>query len=144
MNKLNNPLLFHSLKIIIAIIFVFAGMNKIANPEHFAQSIENYKIAPFFMINFIAVFLPWLEVIIGILLLWNKNIQENLLVINILLWIFTLLVLSALLRGLNIDCGCFGTVNGTKVGLAKIAENLVLISIGLYLQYSSKYYIVGK
>lgn len=43
------------------------------------------------------------------------------------------MVLTAILRGLDIDCGCFGTSDGQKVGLLKIGENIGLIILSLYI-----------
>lgn len=49
------------------------------------------------------------------------------------MFVFTLGVFIALLKGLNIDCGCFGE-GSEKVGLKKIGEN-VLIMIGAIILY---------
>ena len=46
--------------------------------------------------------------------------------------IFNILVLSALIRGLDIDCGCFGTRHVEKVGFQKIGENFLLMIIGYF------------
>ena len=41
-----------------------------------------------------------------------------------LLVIFIVAIIISLFRGLDINCGCFGTVDGAKVGLQKILENI--------------------
>lgn len=136
--KLNNKFLYFFLRAVFAVIFIFAGMEKISDPASFSQTIENYKLFPEFALNFIAIYLPWLEVISGILLVWSKHETENLLILNSLLVLFTIIIIISVLRGLNIECGCFGTAMGIKVGIAKIIENLVLILVGVYLQYFSQ------
>ncbi len=45
--------------------------------------------------------------------------------------VFTLGVILAIFRNLDIDCGCFGTLHAQKVGLLKIIENLALIIFGI-------------
>jgi hypothetical protein len=50
-----------------------------------------------------------------------------------LLLIFIIAIAISLGRGLNIDCGCFGTVGGTKIGIQKILENIGLLILGLIL-----------
>lgn len=124
---LSNKYLLLLSRIILAFVFIFAGAEKISNPEQFAVAISNYKIFPIFSLNVIAITLPWLEVVAGLLLLLGISIKENSAIIGSLMIIFTFLVFSALLRGLDIDCGCFGTSDGQKVGLLKIVENISLI-----------------
>lgn len=115
-------------------VFIFAGAEKIADPNHFAIAISNYRVLPLFSLNILAVTLPWLEVITGILLLFGISVKENSVIIGSLTGIFTTMVFIAILRGLNIDCGCFGTSNAQQVGLLKIVENigLILLSVHIY------------
>jgi len=120
-------------RIILALVFIFAGAEKISNPEQFAVAISNYRIFPVFSLNIIAITLPWLEVITGLFLLFGISIKENSAIIGSLMIIFTILVFTAILRGLDIDCGCFGTSDGQKAGLLKIAENFVLIILSLHI-----------
>ena len=40
---------------------------------------------------------------------------------------------QAVARNLNIDCGCFGTVAGRKVGLVAMAEDLAMLAVTLLL-----------
>lgn len=123
-----------AIRIFIAFIFIFSGAEKIANPSAFSDSITNYKIFPLFSVNFIAIFIPWLELITGVLLLFGIWIKENALIINTLLCIFILLVAIAVFRGLDINCGCFGTKYAQKVGFLKIGENILLMFV-TYLLY---------
>jgi uncharacterized membrane protein YphA (DoxX/SURF4 family) len=128
---LKNRIVLLVFRIILGLIFIAAGIEKIANAENFALSIENYKLLPIQIINLFAITLPWLELITGLLLLFGVAVKENSLIINTLLAIFILLILSAVLRGLDIDCGCFGTSDGQKVGVVKITENFLLLVIGI-------------
>ena len=112
-------------RIVIALVFIFAGAEKISDPDSFAQSIQNYKLLPISTLNFIAIILPWIELTSGLLLLFGLSVKENSLIILCLLGIFTLAVIISLFRGLNIECGCFGG-NG-KIGLLKLLENFLMI-----------------
>lgn len=131
---LSNKYLVTFCRLAFAIIFLFAGIEKIANPEDFAVSISNYKILPLFSVNIFAILLPWIEIVGAILLIFNLFVEENSLLLNSLLVVFTVMVSIAVLRGLDIDCGCFGTKMGQRVGLLKISENLITIGIG-YIVY---------
>ncbi len=120
-------------RFLIALIFIFSGIEKIATPDKFAEAITNYKIFPLFTVNIIAIVIPWLELTAGILLLFGIWIKENAAILEVLLFLFTLLVAVALLRGLNINCGCFGTRFAQKIGFIKIGENILLLFINYIL-----------
>lgn len=54
-----------------------------------------------------------------------------------LLVVFMFAILQGALRGLEIDCGCFGTTTGGAPSLwADVARDLGLLVLGLYLAYS--------
>ena len=118
-------------RIYLALVFILSGFDKISNLAAFATSIENYDILPIHIINLIAIVIPWIEVITGGLLLLGFYIKENSIIIATLLTVFTLAVLSAVLRNLDIDCGCQGTFDGQKVGMLKIIENVSLIIVSI-------------
>lgn len=126
-NLITNRKLLLTFRIVVGLVFIFAGIEKIADPDSFAESIENYKILPLAFVNFIAISIPWLELMTGMLLVFGISVKENSIIIGSLLILFVVLVASAVLRGLDIECGCFGTLDGQKVGLRKIAENIILL-----------------
>lgn len=114
-------------RIYLALVLIISGLDKINNLTVFADSIANYKILPVQFINILAIIIPWIEVVVGGLLLLGIYIKENSVISFSVLLIFTLAVLSAVIRNLDIDCGCQGTFNGQKVGIIKILENLLLL-----------------
>lgn len=130
---IQNKYVIRSARILFGLIFVMAGMEKIVNPSGFAQSIANYKILPQTFINITAIILPWFELICGILLIFGIWIKENLFILNVLLIIFIVLICISILRGLDINCGCYGNVHYQKIGWIKIIENLLLLYIGWYI-----------
>lgn len=133
MNFLTSEYLQWIIRFVIGFVFIFAGVEKISDPAAFAEAINNYKILPSFLINFFAIAIPWIEVITGILLIFDKFVKENAVIYTSLMTLFTLMVFVAVLRGLDIDCGCFGTADAQTVGLAKIMENIGLILLGIYI-----------
>jgi putative oxidoreductase len=132
-------------RIVLAIIFIYAGIKKISDPGGFSNSINNYKILPISFVNLFAITLPWIELITGILLLFGIKVKENSFIISVILLVFIIAILISLIRGLNIDCGCFGTVSGTKIGVYKIIEDLVLLILGLILiKFDSDFFSLLK
>lgn len=131
-------------RIILAIVFIYAGAEKISDPNGFSQSIYNYRLFPLETINFFAITLPWLELITGILLLFGISVKENSAIIATLLTIFIIAIFISIVRGLNIDCGCFG--KGNQIGWRKIGENTILLifSLALYAFNSVKLRLVSE
>ena len=130
---LNNKYFLFTIRILLGVVFIYAAITKASDPEGFARAISNYKLLPTFLINFIAIILPWIELCAGVLLLFGISVKENSMILSGLLIVFVMAILISLARGLNIDCGCFGTVGGTKVGVQKILENIGLLISGLLL-----------
>lgn len=129
----NNKYFLFSLRILLGFVFIFAAISKAAEPETFARSIANYKLLPMFLINILAITLPWIELCTGILLVFGVSIKENSAILSTLLLVFIIAIGISLVRGLDIDCGCFGTVDGTKIGILKLIENFGLLVSGLIL-----------
>ena len=137
---LNNKYLLLSIRIFLGFIFLFAAITKVTDPIGFSQSIYNYRLMPDFTINFLSIAFPWIELVAGILLIFGIAVKENSAILSALLFVFIVAIIISIARGLNIDCGCFGTVEGSKVGLIKILENVGLLIIGLILmKFDSKF-----
>ena len=132
-NVLNNKFLLFVLRTILAFVFIYAAILKIAEPGDFSQAIANYKLLPDILINILGIILPWIEIIAGILLLFGVAVKENSLIISGMLIVFIIAIGISLARGLNIDCGCFGTANGDQIGLLKLLQNIGLLAIGIIL-----------
>lgn len=95
--------------IAMAAIFTYAGIDKIRDPQSFADSVAGFAILPAVLINLLALGLPPFEIASGLMLLgpWTRRVGA--LAIAVLSIIFFTALASALLRGLTLDCGCFGT-----------------------------------
>jgi len=146
LNKiLNNEYFLLTIRVVLGFVFIFAAISKAADPVGFSQSIYNYKLMPDFLINFFAIVFPWIELVAGILLIFGISVKENSAILSGLLVVFITAITISLARGLNIDCGCFGTVEGSKVGLMKILENVGLLLLGLILiKYDSRFLSLTK
>ncbi|MGE5431578.1 MAG: MauE/DoxX family redox-associated membrane protein [Syntrophomonadaceae bacterium] len=134
-NILTNEYLLLAARVALGVIFIIAGMEKISGPDAFARAIYDYKIFPEALINFFAVAIPWVEVVSGLLLVFGILARENAAIISSLLLMFIILVVISISRGLNIECGCFGTASGSRVGWQKVLENSGLLILGTYIMY---------
>jgi len=119
-------------RILVGAVFIYASLDKILHPAAFAKQVYNYQILPIGASNLLAVILPWLELIAGLALVSGVLGAESALLLSGLLAIFLVAISSALLRGLDIDCGCFGTSSGgRRVAWTTLGQDVLLLGAGL-------------
>jgi uncharacterized membrane protein YphA (DoxX/SURF4 family) len=102
------PLLFW-VRLILGTVFILASVDKILHPEAFAQAIYNYQILPGALINLMAIILPWLEILLGLLLVFGFWLPGTVTLMNLLLVSFFGALVYNVARGLDVHCGCFST-----------------------------------
>ncbi|MCG3205868.1 MAG: hypothetical protein KCHDKBKB_02591 [Elusimicrobia bacterium] len=98
---------FFVLRVALGLVFVGASLYKISSPGSFAHQIYNFKMLPVWAINPVAIVLPWLQLFCGLALVFNRWTRGASLLIVLMLLTFQVALASALMRGLNISCGCF-------------------------------------
>lgn len=125
-------------RIALGALFVFSGAAKAYDPGEFATEVQKYNLLPWIPGVILALYLPWLEILCGLLLVLKKFERGALLVIIGLLIMFTVALASAMFRGLDIDCGCFGkafTSTGTTIPMVR---NLLLILVAGFIWQNNK------
>ncbi|MBW1956750.1 MAG: DoxX family membrane protein [Deltaproteobacteria bacterium] len=128
---------FHALRIFLGAVFLYASYDKILHPETFAQAVYNYQILPDAAVNFVSLVLPWLELLLGLCLVFNFWLPGAVLTGTVLLAIFMGALVFNQIRGLDIHCGCFST--STEEGPADVwtvARDLAFFLIAVYLAVS--------
>ena len=104
---LKNKKIILLFRFILAFVFIYASIDKIINPIEFSNNIDNYHITPIFLNNIFALIIPWIELIVGCCLLFNILFEGAVnLTISLLVW-FIFILTQALLRGIDLNCGCF-------------------------------------
>jgi putative oxidoreductase len=116
-----------AIRLVLCGVFVFAGITKIYDPATFATELDRYQLLPWKICVAAAHYLPWLETLSGLGLFLKSFERGALLLTTLLLSVFTLALASALVRGLNIDCGCFGHIFASTGTILPISRNLVLL-----------------
>jgi uncharacterized membrane protein YphA (DoxX/SURF4 family) len=135
---LSNQYLVLLTRIFLGLMFVMVSLEKIVEPAAFAQSIANYNIFSFPISLVLATIVPWVELACGLCILFGLFLKGSSLLLSAMVTVFTLAVLSALLRGLDIACGCF-TQDPTvgRIGWMKIIQNLTLLALSFFLYFST-------
>jgi putative oxidoreductase len=125
-------------RLVVGGAFLFAGIVKIIAPATFATDISHYQILPANCVNALAITLPWIEVVAGLLLVGGIWMRPATLVIGILLLVFVVAIASAMHRGLNILCGCYGSSDAQPVGWRKLSEDFVFLAMVAWLWWQTK------
>lgn len=123
---------FFCLQVLLGVVFIYAGLPKIISPEDFVESVENYRILPRILTHIFAIYLPYLEVICGAMLIIAPRKKGATLILLSLLTVFILAILQAIIRGLDIDCGCFGDAS-RSVGFGVLLEDFLMFITALLL-----------
>jgi cobalt-zinc-cadmium efflux system protein len=129
------PLLFW-VRLLVGVIFIAASIGKILHPSTFAQMVYNYQILPDAFINVTAIVLPWLELVLGGLLIVGLWIPGTVVLANLLFLTFFGSLLFNLARGLDIHCGCFSTsTQGDPLTSWYVIRDALFLLLGGYLFY---------
>jgi len=116
----------------VGAIFIYASMDKLLNPSAFAVAVYNYRILPGGLINLVAITLPWLELICGILLIIGLFPRAGALILSVLLLIFFSALSINIYRGIDISCGCFSVSTGTdRIGLSTLLRDLSILPMSV-------------
>lgn len=117
-------------RLVVSAAFLLAAMPKIQDPVAFAASIEGFRVVNGELAAWVAIILPWLELVVGFGLLIPQIRRGSGVIIAILLITFIALHASAWARGLNISCGCFGASESDEAPnyLWLISRNAALLA----------------
>lgn len=126
-------LAYHLVRLVLALVFVYAGAAKMQDVVAFAGHVAAYQLLPYAANYLVAATLPAVEFLAGTLLLLNVRVRSALLVIGAMTLVFMGALVSVLLRGLDIDCGCFDPAGGGEVSAttALLRDAGLMILVGL-------------
>lgn len=125
--------LYHLCRLLLGGLFLYAGLVKADDVGAFARDVANYRILPYGWNYLVAATLPYVETLAGLLLLVNRRVRPAALVLGGLTTIFMAALVSVIVRGLDIDCGCFdpGGEGHTPANMALLRDAGILVLIGL-------------
>jgi len=138
MTLLNSRSLHWIARLILGVAFLYAAIIKIAAPLDFADSIAAFQILPTALINIIALGLPWFELACSLMVLTGFHLRAGALGLVAMLTVFTIAIASALLRGLSIDCGCFGSHSWLDSNpWIALLRDVIFLTLALFLSLQS-------
>lgn len=131
------------LRFFIGIMFIYACMTKIPYPVEFAKNVEAFRILPYWSVNMVAVFLPWVELSGGLFLIIGLATRASAAVLATILALFTLALVINVLRGSPITCGCFESV-GAQIGWYDVFRDLVLMLMTAQIVFFDRIFIFRR
>ncbi|MGE0493207.1 MAG: MauE/DoxX family redox-associated membrane protein [Vulcanimicrobiota bacterium] len=129
--KADKPLPRLLARLLVGGVFVYAGAPKVVHVEQFALAVSNYRLLPENLVSLVALIVPWLEVVIGVCLLAGLLTRAAAWLSALLSGAFAAAVASAVVRGLDIECGCFS--GPAPVDWPHVGFNLLTLAVSLYL-----------
>lgn len=121
------------LRVGLACLFAYAASQKLGDLPALATSITHYRVVPQALIGWGALMVPSFELVTALGLVSPWLHRGSALLSAAMLWIFAAAMIQARLRGINLECGCFGADSTVMVGTSTIARNLVLGAIALWI-----------
>ena len=145
---LNNDYLGFLVRLVVGLIFVYASIDKIAQPAQFARIVYNYHLLPGELVNLMAIVLPWIELTCGILLITGIYKEGSIVILNILVIVFAIATGINVIRGVDLECGCFTVSSKARTdALELLARDVGLFVLTAYLFFnrSARYVLMrGK
>ena len=120
---IRSPYLSLILRLYIGGIFIYAGMSKVHYPGEFAENLAAYQMLPYWAVNFVAVILPWVEIVCGLFLIIGFKSKVSASIIGLLLIVFIFGIFINLIKETPISCGCFDSI-GSQIRWKDVFRDL--------------------
>jgi uncharacterized membrane protein YphA (DoxX/SURF4 family) len=124
-------------RLVLGAVLVVAGGLKVADPQASVAAVRAYELLPTGLATIVGWGLPFLELVLGLLLLAGIAVRPAALTTALLLVVFVAAVVSAAARGLSIDCGCFGgggpVPPGQTAYVSEIVRDVALLAAAVWL-----------
>jgi len=114
-------------RVALGCVFLTSSLPKLRQPYDFLSNVYEYELVGPTVGVFVAMVFPWLELILGIFLLGGVFIGGAFLCSALLGGVFVFAQVYALIRGLNIACGCFGSGHMTPVTWGSVLRTSLLL-----------------
>jgi uncharacterized membrane protein YphA (DoxX/SURF4 family) len=124
-------------RLVLGAVLFAAGWLKAFKFDEAQMAVRAYEVLPITLANVLGVILPWFEIAVALLLILGVAVRPAAFASGILMLLFIAAITQAGLRGLSIDCGCFGGGGAVAPGktkyLQEIARDFALFLLALYL-----------
>jgi uncharacterized membrane protein YphA (DoxX/SURF4 family) len=102
-----------------------AGYLKVGKADESQMAVRAYEMLPISIANMLGLILPFVEVVIGALLILGALTRAMAALGGFTMVVFIIAIAQAWARGLNIDCGCFGGGGAVEPGQTKYLQEIL-------------------
>jgi len=112
--------------VLVALVFLLSGITKVARP-----SLWRSEAAGMGVHRFLVPFVPWVEVVIGALLV--AQVQRHIVAwfAGGLLVAFTAIIALRLSQGSHPPCACFGALSAKPIASGNLVRNAVFVAVAV-------------
>lgn len=137
MRWLSDPRVSVLCRLLVGVAFIWAGTVKMLDPAAFEEGLVNYRLIPAGLIPALAVTLPPTEVLLGLCLIVGFLSRGAALLATGMLGVFTIAIVQAILRGIDVECGCFGAGSdaAASMGWPEVVRDLALLGAALHVLF---------
>ncbi len=132
-----NPWLALIVRLYMGGLFVAASWHKILHPASFALDIATYQILPLYLVNAMAIVLPWVELAAGLMLMAGIRNRAAALLVTGMIALFTVALVIAVSKGLDMSCGCFASqgMEDDPISWITVLRDLGWLALCLYILF---------
>ena len=132
--------LYHTLRIFVGAVFILSSIGKFIDSSDAQYLVELLSMNIYWLIEYkapIVLSITILELILGILLIWNRYILWAYAAALLLILSLSSVLLFFMIQGTQVAaCGCFGAFDLLSGPNATLAKNGVLVLLLVYAWYS--------
>ena len=118
-------------RVALGVVWIVAGASKIADLSASVRAVRAYQLLPESLVTVVGGALPFAEIALGVLLVAGLGIRVVGVVSTLFLAAFVFGISQAWIRGLRIECGCFGGGGALGQGVAPTYGREILRDVGL-------------
>lgn len=119
------------IRVLFGGVFIWTSVWHSTHAKEFLQSIKDYQIISGALVSWSGFLFIAAEAAIGVCLIFGFFVRQMSIVATVLLAGFTGVIVSAIVRQLDIACGC--GLGDTKVGWFDVVRDAVLIAVALFI-----------
>jgi uncharacterized membrane protein YphA (DoxX/SURF4 family) len=102
-----HPALQIPIRLIVGLLLIYFSINKINDPQKWAEVIYQYRLVPFGLVNIVSIIFSWGELFAGVGILLGIMTRASSLVASGLVFAYLSAIQINIWREVYIYCGCF-------------------------------------
>lgn len=123
-----------AIRLVLGTILLISAAAKFFAPATFADSLQSFGLLTPAVVPFFTYFIPIAELLLAVALFAHVQLEKTATATAALLVIFITAAASASISGANIEnCGCFGELYRSGLGVGFFVRNGVLLLLALLL-----------